>query len=134
MIKWLVLLLFIPLVMGVSCSEGDGCDPDCVTGDKDCSCEVLDGYECLEDQTCDGTLLDNWGGKMCCSNECSSGERLSEDTTVAVLTQESVQQEASGLVEKVKTKKGVTAAVVILLAVIIIGMMLKKVLVKFSAE
>ena len=116
----------IPLVYGATCLEGDGCEPSCVNGDKDCTCNTLEGYVCSDDQYCEGNLIKNAGDKICCSKPCVTGSELSEDTTVAVLTKD-VEEEK---VEQKRTNKKVGVGVVILVGFMIAAYFLRRILIK----
>ncbi|MBS3168578.1 hypothetical protein J4216_05605 [Candidatus Woesearchaeota archaeon] len=64
------------------CGEGDGCNPKCLEGDKDCSCEVQNGFICEDNQVCSVDQLKNWGNKYCCPIACKRDSLLS-DTKIA---------------------------------------------------
>lgn len=57
-------------IIGVGCGEGDGCNVNCLEGDKDCTCDIQEGNVCSDDQSCEGRLLKNWGDNLCCSGSC----------------------------------------------------------------
>ena len=75
----LVLLLVIFSIFTVyadSCEKDGKCDFKCVDGDLDCSCDLMDGDACDEDENCKGNLLKNFENDVCCSIECTEGSIL----------------------------------------------------------
>ncbi len=75
------------------CEEGDGCNPKCEKGDKDCSCSIMSGHKCNEDESCKGTLLVNYDNSVCCSIPCIEGTNINSDTLVRYFTTEKVPKE-----------------------------------------
>ena len=125
----LIILLSLPLVLSTACGEGDGCDITCPEGDKDCTCNILKGYECSVNQDCKGTLLKNYGNKMCCSKECTESQ-LKEDTKVLILNNENLQKEEQAFTPQVKKRVGIGFFILFLL--VILGFLTQKVLRKFN--
>ena len=119
----LIILILLPLVFAQSCKEGDGCNPDCLEGDPDCSCKSQHGIQCSGEQFCPSQLLKNWDNNICCSEECLSSEHLSEKNNLQTLKTIATPENIEVISKKEKTQNfGLLA---LLLTIITLGFLLK---------